>query len=65
MPKPKEQPDLPLPVWIGQTQNDILHLGKINRIRYMETSERKTSPRNVWLHIINSLEPGVLISEGS
>ena len=28
MPKPKKQPDLPLPVWIGQTQNEILQSRK-------------------------------------
>lgn len=59
LPKPKKQPDLPLPVLVGQTQYDIPQSRKTNRGRYMETSERKTSPGNVWLHITTSLGFGV------
>lgn len=53
------------PSGLARHKTTSCNLGKINRIRYMETSERKTSPRNVWLHINNSLELAVLIIEGS
>lgn len=52
--KAQAQPDLPLPIWVDQTQNDILQSRKINRVKYKGTSERKTSPGNIQLHIITS-----------
>lgn len=53
MPMPKEQPNLPLSIWADQTQMTSHNLGK-SAVRYKGTRERKTSLRNVQLHIITS-----------
>ena len=52
---PKSSQTCFFPSGLARHKMTSCNLGKINRVRYMETSERKTNPRNVWLHIINSL----------
>lgn len=51
MPMTKQQPNLPLPVWAGQTQNDI---SQARKFRYKGTSEREKTDLELSLSLLGS-----------